>query len=107
MTEPIYNLDENNDLFDTLYPPLAEGYTIYGKSNCPKCVVLKEQLSSLDIEVKYINCDEYLSTDKEKFKKIMFKYMNLEYKENGINLMYFPTVFYNGKFMTKYYNLFR
>lgn len=108
MTESIFNIDEETSYTSNfIHLPNLSGYTIYGKSNCNRCDVLKEQMSDINECVQYVNCDEYLSTDKEKFKKIMFKYMNKEYKENENNIMYFPLVFYNGNIITNYYRFFQ
>lgn len=109
MTEPIFIMDEDfkDDIFNYLQPPNDKGFTIYGKSDCPKCDVLKLQMYDCCECSQYINCDEYLKTDKERFKKIMFLYMKQTYYDRGSNIMYFPLVFYNGDVITNYHKFFQ
>lgn len=71
-------------------PPNIAGVTIYGKSDCIRCDELKDLLEQGNINYEYINCDEYLISDKEKFKEIMFEYMRI----NPIKkVLYFPVCF--------------
>lgn len=47
--------------------PLKKGFTIYSKNNCSYCVKVKKMLMDSQIFFLDINCDGYLSEDKEGF----------------------------------------
>jgi hypothetical protein len=81
------------------HPPPPGLYTlfIYGKSGCVRCDELKEMLDFGKIEYTYINCDEYLSIEKEKFKEVMFEYMKITPIKK---ILYFPVCFVNGVYFS-------
>ena len=69
--------------------PLKKGFTVYSKSGCPNCLVVKKMLNSYLYE---INCDEYILEDKEGFLKFIETISETSYKT-------FPMVFYDGQFI--------
>jgi glutaredoxin len=77
--------------------PRANGYTIYGKSECSNCKKVIDILSDdANIIIEYVNCDDYLLYDKEGFKTYMFQITGY----TPINRrLQFPVVFKDGKYI--------
>lgn len=101
MTEPIFKIDDEIEVQENIniLPPRSSGLTIYTKSDCPRCDILKGDISSIIIPSYFINCDEYLKYDKEGFKKRMAYYMNKEYNKDFRLL--FPVVFVDGHYTNR------
>jgi hypothetical protein len=97
MTETQFVLDEDYEVINTLPMPLQNGITIYGKSNCPSCLQLKIDFDEICHNSKYINCDEYLLSNKESFKQTLFEYMQRKY--TGKELLSFPIIFRDSKYV--------
>ena len=72
--------------------PCASKFTIYTKTGCKYCDLVKDLLINEDVNI--INCDTYLSPKelKELFLKYIYSITNIEYRT-------FPMVFYDGKFI--------
>jgi len=79
------------------HAPRKNGITIYSKSNCKNCDILKRLL--FDFETTTIICDKYLEDDKEAFKSFMFHHMGFIPADMKIC---FPLVFYKGRFLKSY-----
>lgn len=98
MTLELFKMDD--DFINIPPPPQNKGFTIYTKSNCPRCSEVKELLYNDENKI-FVDCDGYLN-NKESFKNIMFNYMNV----NERKILYFPVVFYNGEYIKNIYRFF-
>jgi glutaredoxin len=74
------------------FEPLETGFTIYSKSNCSYCTKVKRLLLDNHIFFTDIECDDFLTKDKEIFLLFIKNKANKEYKT-------FPMVFNDGKFI--------
>ena len=76
--------------------PSLSGWTIYSKSNCKFCSLVKELLVNENEKNLIIDCDSYLEED----KRVAFLdfIRNLAKKEHKT----FPMVFLNGEFIGGY-----
>uniref|UniRef100_A0A6C0B246 Glutaredoxin domain-containing protein n=1 Tax=viral metagenome TaxID=1070528 RepID=A0A6C0B246_9ZZZZ len=72
--------------------PNNEGYTIYSKSGCPNCILIKKFLCEKGVRQFTVNCDEYLLENKFKFLKFIESVAEQEVK-------LFPMIFFNGKYI--------
>ena len=72
--------------------PSQRGYTIYTKSGCTYCDMVKLLLDDEDIFYSVVNCDDYLKDDREKFLNFIAILAGKPYKT-------FPMVFYDDKFL--------
>ena len=72
--------------------PSDKSFTIYSKTNCKDCVLVKGLLDECKIPFIEINCDEYLSQDKQYFLNFIKEKAGREYKT-------FPMVFCDSKFV--------
>jgi glutaredoxin len=82
--------------------PSEEGFTIYTKTNCKYCKLVKELLEKNNIQSNIIECDEYLyETDT---KGSFVYYINQHYIQKFYVGEYrtFPMVFFNKKFIGGY-----
>jgi|LakMenE18May11ns_1017448.scaffolds.fasta_scaffold9934328_6 glutaredoxin len=80
---------------DFIFPSVA-GFTIYTKSNCRYCSLIKELLKDeTREEIIYVNCDEYLRINVESF-------LNFIRDMAGVSYRTFPMVFYSGQFIGGY-----
>lgn len=70
-------------------------FTIYSKSNCRYCTLLKDLLRENNMPFYEINCDEYLIKDKNEFLSFIEKKIGKSYKT-------FPMVFKNNEFIGGY-----
>jgi glutaredoxin len=75
--------------------PASTGLTIYTKSNCQYCSLIKELIERNNLEVSIVNCDYYLMENRERFLEYIHQITNLNYKT-------FPMVFYDGQFIGGY-----
>jgi glutaredoxin len=66
--------------------PNVSGFTVYGKTGCSYCDKVKTLLTEYEQEFTYINCDEYLLTDRDGFLEFIRTAAGKEYKT-------FPMVF--------------
>ena len=80
--------------------PVSSGYTVYGKSDCSYCEKVKVLLTEFDEVFTYVNCDEYLVSDKGAFLQFIEKLAGKEYKT-------FPMVFSSGQFVGGYTDTFK
>jgi thioredoxin-related protein len=102
MTEPIFEMEEEIDNIDeniNIIPPRYFGITIYTKSNCIRCDILKKDVKHLITPVYIVDCDEYLNKDRDGFIKKMASYMDKEY--NHKFKLSFPIVFVDGYFTSR------
>ena len=72
--------------------PSDNSFTIYSKTNCRYCTVVKSLLNEHKIPYNEINCDTYLSQDKQYFLNFIKEKANREFKT-------FPMVFCDGNFV--------
>lgn len=72
-------------------PEPSLGFTIYAKASCGYCRRAKEMLP----EARVVDCDGYLSTDRDTFLKSMDLKTGRTYRT-------FPMVFHNGTFIGGY-----
>ena len=72
--------------------PSDKSFTIYSKTNCRYCTVVKSLLDEHKIQYIEINCDEYLAQDKQYF-------LNFIKEKAGRDFKTFPMVFCDGKFI--------
>lgn len=70
-------------------------FTIYTKSGCPFCVKAKDLLLEKNYLFETVDCDEYLSNNKEEFLKFIKEKAGKEYKM-------FPMVFRSSYFIGGY-----
>lgn len=75
--------------------PALKGFTIYSKSGCPNCTLIKKFIKEKHFFLSEINCDEYILEDKEKFLQF------IEQKTSK-SIKVFPMVFYEGNFVGGY-----
>ena len=74
--------------------PSDKSFTIYSKTNCKYCVLVKGVLDENKIPFIEINCDDYLDQDKLYFLNFVKEKSN---RENEYKT--FPMVFCDGKFI--------
>ena len=72
--------------------PSDKSFTVYSKSNCKYCVLVKSLLDENKIPYIEINCDEYLSQDKQYFLDFIKEKATRDFKT-------FPMVFCDGRFV--------
>jgi len=72
--------------------PSNDSFTIYSKTNCRYCSVVKSLLNEHKIPFNEINCDDYLSQDKQYFLNFIKEKAERDFKT-------FPMVFCDGKFV--------
>lgn len=70
-------------------------FTVYSKSGCPNCKLVKQYIKDNHFLYYEINCDEYLIEAKEDFLSF------IESKAGKSHRM-FPMVFYNNRFIGGY-----
>lgn len=73
--------------------PSEKDFTVYTKKGCPYCIKVKDLLENE--KVKFVECDPYISKNKENF---------LDFIESQAGGVYrtFPMVFFDGKFIGGY-----
>ena len=74
--------------------PSVKSFTIYSKTNCRYCTLVKSLLNENKITFNEINCDDYLSQDKQYFLNFIKEKANREHEYKT-----FPMVFCDGKFV--------
>lgn len=74
--------------------PSDKSFTIYSKTNCKYCVLVKDVLDENKIPFIEINCDDYLSQDKQYFLDFI-----KEKSKRDNEYKTFPMVFCDGKFV--------
>ena len=74
--------------------PSDKSFTVYTKTNCKYCVLVKSLLNENKIPFIEINCDDYLSQDKQYFLNFIKEKANREHEYKT-----FPMVFCDGKFV--------
>lgn len=73
----------------------VSGFTVYGKTGCSYCDKVKSLLEEYKEEFTYINCDEYLTSDRAAF-------INFIVSLAGKEVAAFPMVFSSAKFVGGY-----
>ena len=82
--------------FQNLSNPGKTGYTIYSKSKCKYCDMVKELLTEKELQYTLVKCDEHLDDDVvDNFLDVMEKFI-------GKPCGKFPMVFKNGVFIGGY-----
>lgn len=72
--------------------PDEDKITIYSKSGCTNCRIVKDLIKKANLDYEIIDCDDYLLENKEEFLEFIKSYSNKECKS-------FPIVFYNRTFV--------
>ena len=72
--------------------PNKKGFTVYGKSWCINCTLVKNLIKEKYFFLTEIDCDEYILEYKEEFLNFIENIAETSYKT-------FPMVFYDGKFV--------
>lgn len=80
--------------------PTTSGFTIYGKSGCSYCERVKALLTDYEQEFTYVNCDEYLLSDRDAFLEFIRTMAGKEYRT-------FPMVFSSKVFLGGYTDTFQ
>lgn len=80
--------------------PAKSGYTVYSISGCKYCDMCMKYMKDKPKKIQIINCDMYINTlrNRDDFFKFMSTYTVIPY-------VYFPMIFYNGKFIGGYKEL--
>lgn len=73
--------------------PYEMVFTVYSKSNCFKCEMLKEELKNRDIPFESVECDGYLRIDRNAFLRSIERL-------SGVEIKTFPIIFFDGKYLT-------
>jgi glutaredoxin len=76
--------------------PSNDFFTVYSKSGCPNCRLVKNLLKDKKMEYTEVDCDDFLIDSREEFLSFMKSKNN---KEKQV----FPIVFYKGNFIGGYY----
>ncbi len=74
--------------------PSENSFTIYSKTNCRYCTVVKSLLNEHKLPYNEINCDDYLAQDKQGFLNFIKEKAKREHEYKT-----FPMVFCDGKFV--------
>ena len=82
---------------DGFFYPLKNGWTVYSKTGCKNCVLVKDILIKQN-NLLVVNCDDFLND--EPTKKLFLKLID---NVSGKQPRTFPMVFYNNKFVGGYY----
>jgi glutaredoxin len=72
--------------------PSLTGFTVYSKSGCSNCIIVKKIIKEKNFLLQEINCDEYILEDKDEF-------LNFIESIVGHNHKTFPIVFYEGEYV--------
>ena len=72
--------------------PDIKGFTVYSKSGCPNCTIVKKLIKEKHFLTNEINCDEYILEDKDGFLMFIEELAERSHKT-------FPIVFHDGKFI--------
>jgi len=75
--------------------PSQQGFTIYSKSGCLNCLIIKKLIKEKNLLFNVVDCDEYIIEDKEKFLFFIKEETKREIKQ-------FPIIFYQGAFIGGY-----
>ena len=83
---------KNENINDNFQIPELKGFSIYSKSGCPNCIIVKNLIKKHYFLMTEINCDEYILEDKNSF-------LNFIQTISGHNHKTFPIIFYEGAFI--------
>jgi glutaredoxin len=72
--------------------PELKGFSIYSKSGCPNCIIVKKLIKEQFFLMTEIDCDEYILEDKISFLTFIQTISGHSHKT-------FPIVFYDGSFV--------
>ena len=72
--------------------PSDKSFTIYSKTNCKYCILVKDLLDEQKIPFIEISCDDYLAQDKQHFLNFIKEIAERDFKT-------VPRVFCDGKFV--------
>lgn len=84
----------------TYVKPAKSGYTVYSISDCKYCKMTKEYIAKSKKKLKIVNCDGYVETLRKRHDFYAFIH-----QYTGIPYVYFPMIFYDGKFIGGYKEL--
>lgn len=79
-------------IYMEIISPNKQGFTVYSKSGCHNCTLVKKIIKEKNIFLYEVNCDEYILENKEEFLQFIENIAETSYKT-------FPMVFYDGKFI--------
>ena len=82
--------------FTNLSKPSRSGFTIYSKSKCKYCDMVKELLQENEIQYTVMMCDAYLEED------VVDDFLDVMENLIGKSCGKFPMVFKNGVFIGGY-----
>jgi glutaredoxin len=74
--------------------PSDKSFTVYSKTNCRYCTLVKSLLDEHKLHYNEINCDDYLAQDKQYFLNFIKEKSKREHEYK-----IFPMVFCDGKFV--------
>ena len=80
---------------ETIELPSNKGFTVYSKSGCPNCKLVKNLIKEKNFFIHIIDCDEYLIENKELFLQFIESYSG---KKHNV----FPIVFYDENYIGSY-----
>ena len=80
---------------EIIQSPSNKGFTVYSKSGCPNCKLVKKLIKEKNFFLDEIDCDDYLIENKELFLQFIESYSG---KKNNM----FPMVFYDEKYIGGY-----
>lgn len=83
--------------------PSPSHFTIYTKSGCKYCSLVKDLLNQFvehPDRIDVVDCDSYLEKNKEEFLEFIFQLTQIRYRM-------FPMVFYQGTFIGGYNETFK
>jgi glutaredoxin len=75
--------------------PSTKGFTVYSKSGCPNCSLVKKLLKDKNLIFNVIDCDEYIIEDKANFLLFIKNLTQRDIKQ-------FPIIFYEGTIVGGY-----
>jgi glutaredoxin len=75
--------------------PSDTDFTVYSKSGCPNCSIVKKMLKDKNLLFNVVDCDDYIIEDKEKFLLFIKDLSKGEIKQ-------FPIIFHAGNIIGGY-----
>lgn len=75
--------------------PNNTDFTVYCKSGCNNCIIVKNLLKSNNLNFNVVDCDEYILQDKTRFLSFIKELSNKE-------ITSFPIIFYNKNIIGGY-----
>jgi glutaredoxin len=75
--------------------PSDTDFTVYSKSGCPNCSIVKKLLKDKNLIFNVVDCDDYVIEDRENFLLFIQDLSKQEIKQ-------FPIIFHAGNFIGGY-----